>query len=105
MHLNQKELNNSVPDDKFALAGEYRQKRWSVGMDIVAAFNTHADSLGTPVILDDYVVANTHGIIRLTRNLRLKLAVDNLFDTKYETVSGYPMPGINFRTGLAVTFE
>jgi outer membrane cobalamin receptor len=34
----------------------------------------------------------------------LKLTVKNIFDCRYETVSGYPMPGRNFMCGIDYRF-
>ena len=105
IHLNQKELNNSVPDDKFALMVRWRSGPLGLGLESVAAFNTHSDSAGVPVVLADYVVTNVHADYRLGGVLKLRAVINNLFDTEYQTVAGYPMPGINFRLGIGAVFE
>jgi outer membrane cobalamin receptor len=55
------------------------------------------------VVLDDYLVVNTSAGLRLTNMLSLKGRIENLFDTDYQLVHGYPMPGITFRLGLTAT--
>ncbi len=105
MHLNQDDYNLSVPEDKLVIAGEYDQRPLAVEFQAVAAFSTRSDSLGTPVVLDDYLTINLGHRYFLNEHLILNLHIDNLFDAEYETVAGYPMPGITFRTGLALRWQ
>ena len=37
-------------------------------------------------------------------SLELKLSVSNVFDSRYEVVSGYPMPGRSFIGGVVFDF-
>jgi outer membrane receptor protein involved in Fe transport len=42
--------------------------------------------------------------IRKYGNLSLRLSARNILDCRYETVSGYPMPGRNFMCGIDYRF-
>ena len=103
IHLNQDTYNSSVPEERFALTADWENDRLRLAVDASAARRTHSDSLGVPVVIDDYFVVNTSASLRLTNMLSLKGRIENLFDTDYELVHGYPMPGITFRIGLAAT--
>ena len=103
IHLNQDTYNSSVPEERFAVTADWQTNDLRLAVDAVAAFRTHSDSLGAGVVLDDYFVVNTSAGLRLTNVLGLKGRIENLFDTDYELVHGYPMPGITFRLGLAAT--
>lgn len=54
-------------------------------------------------ILDDYVRADVAVTWRPTPNLRISVAIDNLFDASYEEAVGFPAPGITPRIALALT--
>ncbi len=103
LHLNQDNYSGSVPEDKLVLTTGAGKGRWRARMETTAAFKTASDSVGVPVILDDYVVVNLDQSLELAPSVRLKLRFENIFDTDYETVSGYPMPGVTFRAGAVVT--
>ncbi|HKK20729.1 MAG TPA: TonB-dependent receptor [candidate division Zixibacteria bacterium] len=100
-HLNQDNYNESVPTDKFVVDGGFTARRFRSGIETVAALNTRSDSAGVPVVLKDYFLVNLDQVCHITRNLDFSLKINNLFDQKYQIVSGYPMPGITFRGGLA----
>jgi iron complex outermembrane receptor protein len=101
-HLNQDSYNESVPTDKFVVDGGFTARRFRAGIETVAALNTRSDSAGVPVVLKDYVLVNLDQVFHITPNLDFSLKVNNLFDQKYQIVSGYPMPGVTFRGGLAI---
>jgi vitamin B12 transporter len=42
--------------------------------------------------------------MQVSKALRAYLAVDNLLNTDYELVSGYPMPGTKIRLGGTLRF-
>ncbi len=102
IHLNQDDHNLSVPEDKLVLSGDYAVGPIHLGLEAIAAFSTASDSAGTTVVLDDYVVVNFDQRYALSDQIDLKLRFENLFDHNYQIVHGYPMPGITFRTGLAI---
>jgi outer membrane receptor for ferrienterochelin and colicin len=51
-----------------------------------------------------FFVANTKGTVRLHDRLQLSLAVNNLFDTQYEELERYRMPGRNWIFGVRAQF-
>ncbi|MEW6410876.1 MAG: TonB-dependent receptor [Candidatus Zixiibacteriota bacterium] len=101
-HLNQKDLNLSVPEDKFVAAGSLTMRNFRLNLEAVAAFNTASDSAGVPVILDDYMVVNVDGRYSISSLADLTLRIENLFDRDYQVVHGYPMPGITFRGRISL---
>ena len=71
------------------------QMRLTVVDDIPSA------SLATgPRRLDGYARVDVSTSMALTARLRLRLAVDNLFDADYDDVVGIPAPGVLPRVGL-----
>jgi iron complex outermembrane receptor protein len=115
IHLNQDSHNSSVPEDKFALAASYRMERLAINISGVAAFKTASDSTyaisfppfssSTKVVLDDYFVMNAGGSYLISESVRFTFGVDNLLDTDYETVLGYPMPGTTLRAGIRFSLK
>ncbi len=106
MHLNQKEFLISTPEDKFVLSAAYAKPVWSVSLESISAFKTHSDSTradGSTAdeLIKDYAVINADLHLRVTPKATLLLRVENLFDTKYQIVFGYPMPGFTLRGGLS----
>jgi outer membrane cobalamin receptor len=54
--------------------------------------------------LDSYTRFNLAIGRTLINNLSLRIAIDNLFDTDYEAVAGFPAPGRQLRIGLRQGF-
>jgi iron complex outermembrane receptor protein len=50
--------------------------------------------------LPDYSVANATLVYPVWRGVEAQIALRNLFDTKYETIAGYPMPGLHALLGI-----
>lgn len=100
MHLNQKEFNSSVPEDKFALTAFFRNKKLQIGIHASASFGMHADSAGSSIELADYSITSINGSYLVAEDLKFVFRLDNIFDTEYQIVHGYPMPGIAIRTGF-----
>jgi outer membrane cobalamin receptor len=59
---------------------------------------------GGAVSLDSYTRFNLALSRDLNDHLTLRIAVDNLFDTEFEAVAGFPAPGRQLRVGLQQTF-
>jgi outer membrane receptor protein involved in Fe transport len=51
-----------------------------------------------------FFVANTKATMRLSEQYQLSLAVNNIFDTQYEELERYRMPGRNWVMGARVQF-
>lgn len=54
--------------------------------------------------LDAYTFGSLQFTVPIHRQWRLTAIVDNLFNERYEVVTGYPMPGMNAAGGLTVSF-
>lgn len=53
--------------------------------------------------LDDYITVNMAGSYRLSRRVELFARAENLFDTVYEEVAGFGVPGISGYGGVNIT--
>lgn len=89
-----------MPEDRFVLSINWQADRLRLGFDVVALFNTHSDSAGVLVVLDDHFVVNQNVSLRVSDMFTLKGRIENFFDVDYELVYGYPMPGLTFRFSL-----
>ncbi len=96
------------------LAPYIPQQKWNSSMDLDAGgvfFH-----FGTSVVgrrwadaararqLGGYTVGTAKCTVPLRGNLNVFVMVDNLFDHRYEVLSGYPMPGINTIGGMSLRF-
>jgi len=107
IHLNQDTYNSSVPEDKFVLNGSFKKNNLSVGFEAVNSFKTHSDTnrpgvTSGEIILDDYFVFNLNNRYEINKNFFLLFNIDNLFDSEYQIIDGYDMPGITIRGGLSI---
>lgn len=57
-----------------------------------------------PVRLPDYFLLDFRGTYDLKRHLSLFAEVKNLLDREYETMVGFPMPGVNFTVGITARY-
>ncbi|HDP68690.1 MAG TPA: TonB-dependent receptor [Candidatus Marinimicrobia bacterium] len=57
-----------------------------------------------PVRLDDYFLLDFRGSYDLSKYFSLFAEVKNLLDREYETMAGFPMPGINFTLGITARY-
>lgn len=60
--------------------------------------------LGKSSTLDSTLLLNLSVTMQVSKALKAYLAVDNLLNTDYELVSGYPMPGTKIRLGGTLRF-
>lgn len=54
--------------------------------------------------LDGYSTAALKCTVPIHKRLSLFAMVDNLYNRRYEVVTGYPMPGINAMGGMDIHF-
>lgn len=57
-----------------------------------------------PVQLNDYLLLDLRGTYDLPKYLSLYAEVNNLLNKEYETMAGFPMPGINFTFGITAKY-
>ena len=55
-------------------------------------------------IKEDYFLLNASLNYQISENVEMFLSGKNIFNTDYQIDYGYVMPGINFMTGLGVSF-
>jgi vitamin B12 transporter len=60
--------------------------------------------LFTNVEMPSYTVVNIAGSYDVNKNVQLFARVDNVFDEKYQEITGYGTPGISPYAGVKVTF-
>lgn len=53
---------------------------------------------------EDYVVARFYGRYALAENVGLRIRVENAFDERYESVNGFPSPGVAVYGGIDWSF-
>ena len=77
---------------------------WDVSFDLshVGALVDNAVPTGD-VRLGGHLRADLAASYAVTQNLKLKLGVDNIFDTRYEDVVGFPAPGAVVRGGISAS--
>lgn len=83
-----------------ALRLNKRYDRFSIGTDVLAS-GAREDFDGR---LGGYTLVNLNGGIAFTRQLALRLRVENAFDTDYRTASGYNSPGRGYYATLSFQY-
>ena len=88
-----------IPRHSGGLSLEARRGAWSFGWDSSLVGGTWSRTANTP---DYYIAPWTLSDVLLRRTFALKpseliisLSLGNIFNTRYEIVQGYPMPGFN----------
>ncbi len=92
-----------VPENKlnYSLDLDFNRTFISLGGSTVG--RTWADTARS-VRLAGYTVANVKCTFLVSRQWSVFLAVDNLFNRKYQELDGYPMPGVNAAAGFKLRF-
>ncbi|MGK9477970.1 TonB-dependent receptor [Melioribacter sp. OK-6-Me] len=86
------------------LNANYSINRFQLGLNLVAIGNLYLLNNSNKFIKEDFLLLNASGGFNLNNNINLYLKINNLLDTEYQTVFGYPMPGINFLAGFTTEF-
>lgn len=91
-------VNGTIGPLRVALDAQHQSSMYSLTLDR-GAF--------APNKVDGFTVANTrlgYSVPALGRQGEVFLALNNLFNARYEYNAGYPMPGRNVRVGVAASF-
>jgi vitamin B12 transporter len=99
------------PRNKVNFGGNYRfLKSANVNLGIIYV-GTRSDNVYDPttyastrVKMGEYLLVNLAAAYDITKNLQIFGRVDNLFDRKYEEVTGYGTAGISAYGGVKVSF-
>ena len=95
-------LNGKLGDFKVAIDAQHQSKTYGLNS---SRFNPYQSNATSPV--DSFTVANVrlaYPVPQLGNKGEVFLAIENLFDEKYEYVPGYTMPGINGQVGFVANF-
>jgi iron complex outermembrane receptor protein len=95
-------LNGKLGDFKVAIDAQHQSKTYGLNS---SRFNPYQTNATSPV--NSFTVANVrvaYPVPQLGNKGELFLAIENLFDEKYEYVPGYTMPGINGQVGFVANF-
>jgi len=96
-----------APEQQLYVGGTYRIGDFSIALNLKNIRNLY---LGTDVqdgdreIFDTYTTLNSKVIYEPLNFLEVYVAGRNLLNQEYQTVYGYPMPGISFIGGVGIRF-
>ena len=66
--------------------------------------NTSIEGRSVEVRLPDYFLLNAKLTYRITSYAKAYVEIDNLTDEEYETLPGFPLPGISAMAGVSMAF-
>ncbi|SDG81213.1 TonB-dependent receptor plug domain-containing protein [Halanaerobium congolense] len=96
-----------MPYHKLNLDVHYKMDKTKISM-LNRFVGERNDVQNTPpykvVKSSSYFVSDLRISNNLTKNIRLSLEINNLFDKEYEVINDYPMPGRNFMVNLSTKF-
>jgi outer membrane cobalamin receptor len=102
-YLRSTNLGPYIPQHKLNYAMDVDFGRAFVHLGGMTVGRRWADARRTSQ-LGGFTLATLKFTVPVRENLSLFTLVDNLFDRRYEVVTGYPMPGINAMGGIDVRF-
>lgn len=98
----------AAPRQQLNISANYKYKIWNlnVSTQYIEKLYTFVSPNPTilPTIQPDYLLLNARLSCRPLKQLEVFFACNNLLNQTYQINYGYPMPGINFNTGLNVRF-
>ena len=100
-----------APEHKVYMGGSYNKDRWhaSTGLQYINSLYTTPSKPKPATVLaaldkkEDFLLWNARVSYQLNDMVQLWVNGDNLLNTKYQIIAGYPMPGIAFMAGFNVT--
>ncbi len=98
------EQTYSTPKHKLSAGINYRMKQLSINLrseHIAGLFGADYSRKKLP----DYTVVGTHVSYEVGRFVRLYVSGDNLLNSSYQTIYGYPMPGRTLFAGINLRVE
>ncbi|MGK9369457.1 TonB-dependent receptor [Melioribacter sp. Ez-97] len=82
----------------------YSVNKIEFGLNLVSAAKLYLLDHNNQLTEEKFLLLNVSAGYDIARNAKLYIKVNNLLDTDYQTVYGYPMPGINFLAGIKTEF-
>lgn len=95
-YLKSSEKLLGVPQHQLFAEADYHYKIIELNANLKSVYNLYT-SLNANEKKQNYILFNTAIWINLLKHVTLYLKLDNIFNTRYEIIDGYPMPG---RTAL-----
>jgi len=100
-----------APEHKVYMGGSYNKDRWhaSTGLQYINSLYTTPSKPKPATVLaaldkkENFLLWNARVSYQLNDMVQLWVNGDNLLNTKYQIIAGYPMPGIAFMAGFNVT--
>jgi iron complex outermembrane receptor protein/vitamin B12 transporter len=92
-----------VPANKATLGLDLDMKRAFLHVDVQAIGKRYTDTTHTTQ-LGGYTASGLKLSVPVRRNLNFFATADNLFNHRYQVLTGYPMPGINGAGGFVLHF-
>jgi iron complex outermembrane receptor protein len=103
-YLNMKNPVFSAPEHKLYAEIDLlkNRSRFTTGVQYVAGLYT--DITPGNIQQEQYVLWNARYSFIINKNISLYIKGENLLNSKYETLSGYPMPGTTVMSGIKIGF-
>ncbi len=92
------------PEHDLLMSGTYHWKYLSLRYKLHYVNGLEDFAAGAYQTLPSYAVSELGVDVVLREHGSLFMNVKNLFDTEYQTMNGYPMPGITFEGGVILDF-
>ncbi len=93
----------AAPEQLANLSVNYRYKIWNFNAGL-----QHVEKLYTRItpapVTETYTLLNARASAQLSRTVNIYLSGNNLLNKHYEINYGYPMPGINWNTGVKINY-
>lgn len=105
-YLNMRYPVLAAPEHKLFLSVGFAQGRWRLetGVQYIAGLYTELATAKAEASVEDFVLWNLRGSLRLARWLNLWIRGENLLNRHYEINAGFPMPGATVMGGVEIGF-
>jgi outer membrane cobalamin receptor len=102
--INMKKKLIATPEHSLFISGNYSWKKFIFNLKIQNIINLYGENQDgeIDVIEKNYVLAGTKISYKPFKFLSIFLSGENLFNQDYQMLYDYPMPGINFMSGLNI---
>jgi outer membrane cobalamin receptor len=106
-YINMKEKLTGTPEHSLFLSGSYHWKKFNFNLKLQNVINLYGENEDgiIDVIEKSFVLAGAKINYRAFKYLGIFLSGENLLNQDYQMLYDYPMPGINFMTGINIKLE
>ena len=103
-HLNMEKSITGAPKNKFYAGMVYSPNKFTLSAGAQVINKLYLATGDTPSTTD-YTLVDARVAYRLFNRIEVFVKGENLLDKKYETMNGYPMPGITVFGGINITLK